>query len=28
VLGVALASGVIAARPVTRADPTATLRHR
>ena len=27
VLGVALASGVLAARPATRADPTATLRH-
>ena len=27
VLGVALASGVMAARPATRADPTATLRH-
>jgi predicted permease len=27
VLGVALAAGVIAARPATRADPTATLRH-
>ncbi len=26
VLGVALAAGVIAARPVTRADPTAALR--
>ena len=27
VLGVALAAGVIAARPATRADPTATLRY-
>jgi len=27
VLGVALASGVMAARPATRADPTATLRY-
>jgi hypothetical protein len=27
VLGVALAAGVMAARPVIRADPTATLRH-
>ena len=27
VLGMALASGVMAARPATRADPTATLRH-
>jgi ABC-type antimicrobial peptide transport system permease subunit len=28
VLGVALAAGVMAARPATRADPTATLRHQ
>ncbi len=27
VLGVALAAGVMAARPATRTDPTATLRH-
>ena len=27
VLGVALAAGVMAARPATRADPTATLRY-
>ena len=27
VLGVALAAGVIAARPATRADPAATLRY-
>jgi hypothetical protein len=27
VLGVALAAGVLAARPVTRVDPSATLRH-
>ena len=27
VLGVAIAAGVMAARPATRADPTATLRH-
>jgi ABC-type antimicrobial peptide transport system permease subunit len=27
VLGVALAAGVLAARPATRVDPTATLRH-
>jgi putative ABC transport system permease protein len=27
VVGVALAAGVLAARPATSADPTATLRH-